>query len=191
MTRALTILFVASAVLVASCSKPTTVADQSVFPGETYQIVGCSNPPNLNTDPYTIQIGSNFELRKDVVTILGTQGTNGIQHKHKSPLDIITLIKGGSATTITIELKDASLHFNKDMPIVGGDPSAPSHFCSVTLDSASDPRWLSFTVYPDALGQLSSDYNLALLVDQNGSKTDQMPIVLDPWVDNDGVNARK
>jgi hypothetical protein len=187
---------------VAGCSKgnkgtppPTAV----VKTGQTYALkTPCpADVPSPTGDPYVITLARSFDLRNAVVgKSPNSQGPNphAPSHAHKTKLDIVTQLVGGASGTIKIELADHSgLHFqDKDLALLGATANALAVFCNVQFDTTSgtDPRWLSFTVYP-AGSYTTAAYNLGLLADDEGPPPRlQLPVIIDPWVDNNGVNLK-
>ena len=193
-TRGLMATAVAVSIAVAGCAPtitgtrpPGTMAKT----GATFPLGACGPnvpKPPTGTQPYIITLGPSFELRNAVVGKSGhAQGANPAPHNHKTTLDIVTQISGANSATIQIVLADSKLHFmDKALALMGSTSNSQTVFCDVTMDTAADPRWLSFTVYPVG-SNTSASYNLGLLADDHGNPGFQLPFIIDPWADNNGM----
>lgn len=197
-TKELIVSSVAVSLLVAGCAtttwRPPTVqvAEKT---GQTYPLPTTCDPavfPAPVGNPYTISLGPSFQIRDPVVTLsanaMGVSPT-GPKHKHKTTLDIVTQLSStvGASAAVQIILTDKNLHFeDTGLALLGSTPNAPSVFCGAKFDNNTDPRVLTFTVYP-AGSNTSASYNLFLMVD--GKSGGQLPVIIDPWVDNNGIDG--
>jgi hypothetical protein len=202
MTRDMIVSVVALSLAAAGCGKAPTRPPPPTPPPtvnplvKTGQTVPLPTPcaatvPQPSGTPYVITLGPSFDLRHPAVSKSGhMQGSNPTPHKHNTSLDIVTQVSGPSSATVRIELTDPTLHFmDKALALLGSTSNAGDVFCGVAFDTTdpNDPRWLSFTVYPKGTDTYAS-YNLGLLVDSHGPPPPlpQLPVFIDPWVDNNG-----
>jgi len=188
------VLAAVASMALGACNKATitnTTPPPPTLGSPTY-VVSAPCPatiPKIDPNPYEIMLSNAFDLRKATVG-KGSHpsGTHAGNHS-KTALDWMTLVDANQSGTIKIILQDTQLHFQAgDQALLGATTDAPNELCGLTKDQSngSDPRWLSFTVHAGAT--YSAGYDLGLLVDQSGpSGQPQLPVIIDPWVDNNGV----
>jgi hypothetical protein len=188
------------------CSKPQRAAQtetpknavreagpMTVFGPGVYPIEKCGRSvPAPAGQPYIVTLKPNFALRDAQGEMSGhPHGNNPNPNPHpaKTRLDIVTTLKDGEAAVVRIVLADPLLAFQqKPYALRGGDPNAPLIFCDPVYVTGG--RQLSFTVHRYTGGPTYASYNLGLIVTDENDSAYQLPIFIDPGVDNDGIDSR-
>lgn len=188
----------------ASCSKPSPRPPPPTGPtqiatgektGATYPLKKCADigAPAPTGSPYIVTLDDTFTIRDPKAGHKGhAQGAKPGNHPHPTTLDIVTQISGRQSGQIQIQLTDKSsklLHFmDLDKALLGATVNAPDVFCDAAIgtDADGDPM-LSFTFFPVG-SDTSAAVNLGLLVGKQNKP--QLPIIIDPWEDNNGLVSR-
>ena len=185
--------------LAAGCSKTGGTSQTPPPPagektGDTYALGDCASigAPAPTLPAYTVTIGKSFDIRNPVVVHGGhAQGTRPGNHKHPTPLDVTTQVSGVQSALIQISIQtqpDPELDF-MDLPraLRGATSNAPQVFCGATITTVNGLPTLSFTFFPVG-SDTSAAVNIGLLAGKMGA---QLPVIIDPWSDNNGIVARK
>jgi len=194
-------LAVAVVASVAGCTKQNgstpSVAQQSKDGPKisfNFPISACSGGTTPNpSESYGIEIGPNFKLDSPAVklTYPGNRPKKGTYRpKQPTKLDIATdLANSTQPGTVTITLKkNSNLTFaTGGMAFSGGDSNSSSIFCGPNVaKNTSGEDTLTFTVLPHAG---AASYILGLVAaDSDPNSADVLPILIDPIVDNNGVD---
>jgi len=156
------------------------------MPTATYPIGACSGvAPSDPSELYVITLGPGFKLTEPDVTHSGHPRPNPNHPRpHPNRLDIVTDLQDGQSAVVKIVLADPLLSFpGAGLAIQGADPNVSDVFCDAAI--AADGRSLTFTDHRAAGKATYGSYVLGLVAtDHQGSF--QLPVFIDPGVDNDG-----
>jgi hypothetical protein len=194
----------------AGCSKPattapaqtsaaTTATKTSLGPG-AYEIpADCPTDVGKPQVTYITTIKDNFDIRKPVVDQKteypdgnpppkrAEQAAPTTPEKKKTRMDTIVTLGDGQSGIVRIIIKAKDMRFRDDEAAVrGGDKYSGGMFCNVK--KTDDKKQVEFLAYYKKGGPKTASYNLGIYVqDVQLPDAFELPIFLDPEVENNGV----
>lgn len=182
-----------AAALAAGCAKPVTTTAQppnGEKTGDTYALGPCAKigAPAPTGEAYIVTLDKTFDIKNPTAGHSGhKQGTHPGKHKHKTALDVVTLINGPQSGQIQIQLTpDSGLAFmDIDRALLGATANSASVFCDAKIGVVNGNSTLSFTYFPVG-SDTSAAVNIGLLAGPS-----EFPVIIDPWEDNNGVVSIK